>query len=317
VTYFTNENQLNPLVSIIIPTYNRASLLQETLRSVYNQTYQNWECIIVDDGSTDNTCDIIAPFISKSRRFKFFLRGEKLKGGNTCRNIGISKSSGEFLYFFDSDDVMYPNLLEIFLLEFNKNKKLDFCCCECDYFENDKIIRSTNHFVLPHTIEGHLKNYGFMAPSFFISRKVIFDIGEWDEKILRLQDVDYFNKLFFLNKKGIWINKCLFKKRIHSKNISSAWNRQISLSLLTVHEKIDLLYKDRKSRDLEEILGRRITALSISALASGYWIIAWRHFWRGLKLLPRAQRLKRVSFFLSLSIKKPFIKNSKDILMHY
>ena len=75
-----------PLVSIIIPTYNRAHLISETLRSIKLQTYQNWECIIIDDGSTDNSAEVIAEFCAQDNRSQFFKRPQNQpKGANTCR----------------------------------------------------------------------------------------------------------------------------------------------------------------------------------------------------------------------------------------
>lgn len=99
----------NPLVSIIIPTYNRAHLIGETLDSVLEQTYTNWECIVVDDGSTDDTLAIIQKYIEKDRRFSFFFRPEtKPKGASSSRNYGLFQSKGELIIFLDSDDWLLP-----------------------------------------------------------------------------------------------------------------------------------------------------------------------------------------------------------------
>lgn len=84
-----------PLVSIIIPTYNRAHLIGETLDSVLAQTYKNWECIIVDDGSSDNSDEIIDECVKKDARFKYYQRpDEHLPGGNGARNYGFRMSRG-------------------------------------------------------------------------------------------------------------------------------------------------------------------------------------------------------------------------------
>jgi len=104
---------MNPLVSIIIPTYNRAHLIGETLDSVLAQTYQNWECIIVDDGSSDNTDEVVGAYVKKDSRFKYYHRpDEHLIGANGARNYGIIKSQGDFLNFLDSDDYLHPFTLE-------------------------------------------------------------------------------------------------------------------------------------------------------------------------------------------------------------
>ena len=98
------------LVSIIIPTFNRADIIHETLDSIKLQTYEKWECIIVDDGSNDNSIMVINEFVKTDNRFKFYDRPiNKLKGANSCRNYGFEKSKGEFINWFDSDDIMHEN----------------------------------------------------------------------------------------------------------------------------------------------------------------------------------------------------------------
>lgn len=105
---------VQPLVSIIIPTYNRANRLVNTLNSVRSQTYTNWECLVVDDGSTDNTVSLLQQLISEDKRFKFLKRKtQEPKGANTCRNIGLRVSKGKFINFLDSDDLLAPDKLEI------------------------------------------------------------------------------------------------------------------------------------------------------------------------------------------------------------
>lgn len=98
-----------PLTSIIIPTYNRAHVIGETLDSINAQTYENWECIIVDDGSTDDTNIIVKKYLEKDNRFQFHHRPDnRLKGANACRNFGIENSKGEYIMFLDSDDICEP-----------------------------------------------------------------------------------------------------------------------------------------------------------------------------------------------------------------
>ncbi|SEO49302.1 Glycosyltransferase involved in cell wall bisynthesis [Flavobacterium sp. CF108] len=103
-----------PLISIIIPAYNRASLIGETLDSILVQTYKNWECIVVDDGSVDNTENIVAEYVKKDNRFQFYRRPETMnKGANSCRNYGFSLSKGEWIKWLDSDDLMYIDTMAI------------------------------------------------------------------------------------------------------------------------------------------------------------------------------------------------------------
>ena len=101
------------MVSIIIPCYNQERFLDEALQSVLDQTYCNWECIIVNDGSTDGTGHIAQKWCNKDKRFAFY---SKENGGiSSARNYGINRARGEFIQFLDADDVLAPGKLEVSL----------------------------------------------------------------------------------------------------------------------------------------------------------------------------------------------------------
>ena len=103
-----------PLVSIIIPTFNRSQLICETLDSVLAQTYENWECIIVDDGSTDDTKTVVSEYVKKDSRFQFHHRPiNRPKGGNAARNFGYENSKGEYINWIDDDDIMLEDFIKI------------------------------------------------------------------------------------------------------------------------------------------------------------------------------------------------------------
>jgi glycosyltransferase involved in cell wall biosynthesis len=109
-----------PLVSIVIPTYNRSEFIVETLQSVYAQTYKDYEIIVVDDGSTDDTVEVIK---NKFPEARILQQEHKGGGGAEARNLGIQKARGEYIAFLDSDDIWFPEKLEIQmeLLELNPN----------------------------------------------------------------------------------------------------------------------------------------------------------------------------------------------------
>ncbi len=96
-----------PLVSLIIPTYNRAHLIGQTLDSVLVQTYTNWECIVVDDGSSDDTEKVLQIYQKKDTRFVYYNRPlDTLKGASSSRNYGLQKATGAYVIFLDSDDLL-------------------------------------------------------------------------------------------------------------------------------------------------------------------------------------------------------------------
>jgi glycosyltransferase involved in cell wall biosynthesis len=102
---------MNELVSIIIPTYNTEKFIGDTLQSVQNQTYQNWEMILVDDASTDRTVSVIEEFAKKDSRIKLF-KLEKNSGNGFARNIAVEKAVGKYIAYLDADDLWFSNKLE-------------------------------------------------------------------------------------------------------------------------------------------------------------------------------------------------------------
>jgi glycosyltransferase involved in cell wall biosynthesis len=97
----------NPLVSIIITTFNKTLFAIETLKSVLNQTHQEWECIVVDDGSTINDFNILQEFINIDKRFTLNKRPKQAnKGANACRNYGMLLRKDKYIQFFDSDNII-------------------------------------------------------------------------------------------------------------------------------------------------------------------------------------------------------------------
>lgn len=97
------------LVSIIIPAYNSENYIKETLDSVLAQSYTNWECIVVDNDSSDSTIDIVMSY--QDRRFQLYI--ESNPGASFCRNLGINRAKGNYIAFLDSDDIWHPKRLEV------------------------------------------------------------------------------------------------------------------------------------------------------------------------------------------------------------
>lgn len=142
------------MISILMPIYNRETLIVETLQSIINQSFVEWECIIVDDGSTDKTAEVVEAFIKKDSRFIFLKRPEHLaKGPSACRNYAYEASKGQYIQFFDSDDIMHPNHL---LEKSNKIANADVVVCKLKQFSNqfeDSLFQfsDSNPLVIEHS----------------------------------------------------------------------------------------------------------------------------------------------------------------------
>ncbi len=222
------------LCSIIIPTFNRENLLQFTLDSVLNQTYSNWECIIVDDGSTDNTLEIIKNYVFIDSRFKFYKRPFYLnKGANSCRNYGFSKISGEFVQWFDSDDIMMPSMIEekVSRIIYDKSDiviaRLGFFKHEIDrYFTDDRITIESKSNNLP--FDFFAGDFWFQTSqplftkSFLSFQKKLFNIN-----LKRNQETELFVRILIQKPKISYLNSVLLLQRIHDNSIGGLY---VSLS---------------------------------------------------------------------------------------
>jgi glycosyltransferase involved in cell wall biosynthesis len=125
-----------PAVSVITPTKNRLKLLMATMNSVAAQSFKAWEHIVVDDGSDDGTCEEVTRRMEADSRIRYVRRVGERTGANVCRNIGIAESSGEFIVFLDSDDLLEPGCLRRRVELMQRNLDLDFATFQAVVFEN-------------------------------------------------------------------------------------------------------------------------------------------------------------------------------------
>ncbi len=126
------KNEFNALISIIIPSYNQGPYLSEALDSVLAQTYTNWECIIVDDGSHDNTAEVSGAYCAKDSRIKYLYQDNK--GVSAARNNGVAHSKGEYILPLDGDDKIAPKFLELTLQEIVKDRNIRVVYTDVQYF---------------------------------------------------------------------------------------------------------------------------------------------------------------------------------------
>ncbi|MBI5197422.1 MAG: glycosyltransferase [Nitrospirae bacterium] len=132
-----------PLISVIVRCFNYGHFIAETLESLFVQTHDNWECIVVDDGSTDNTREVVESFIRHSSRVKYFYQVNK--GLSAAMNLGLSHAAGEFIQFLDADDMISPSKLELHLKHFAEKPNIDVSYSSGKYFKgtNKEVFYST------------------------------------------------------------------------------------------------------------------------------------------------------------------------------
>lgn len=127
-----------PLVSVIVPCYKQAHFLSQTLNSVKDQTYQNWECIIVNDGSPDNTSEVAMKYVNEDKRFN--LLEQENQGLAMSRNNGIRRSRGKYILPLDSDDLIGDTYLEKAVEYFENNPDTKVVYCKADRFDQKNEI---------------------------------------------------------------------------------------------------------------------------------------------------------------------------------
>jgi glycosyltransferase involved in cell wall biosynthesis len=132
------ETMNHPVVSIITPSYNRADLVEETARSIFAQRYPHWEWVIVDDGSTDGSWEILEGFAATDERVRIFRRHRGPKGACACRNIAVEKSTGQYLIFLDTDDLLAEHCLEQRVAAMQQSPDMDFIIFPMLLFKQDR-----------------------------------------------------------------------------------------------------------------------------------------------------------------------------------
>ena len=182
----------NVKISVIIPTYNRGNIISNSIKIVLNQTYKNFEIIVIDDGSTDNTKEEINKIGDDKIRY---IKLERNYGGSIARNIGIKNSKGQYISFQDSDDIFYPNKMEKQINNIiNKNSHLDFC--------KIKVIKnSTYNYFIPNNLQEKnilkgnifdelLSRGNFISTQAILIKKKLIEKYLYDPEMPRLQDYD-------------------------------------------------------------------------------------------------------------------------------
>ena len=214
---------LSDLVSIIIPTYNRADLLGETLDSILAQTYKNWEVLVIDDGSIDNTDTLMEVYTQSDHRIQYFQRPADIpKGGNPCRNMGITKAQGDFVIFFDSDDIMTPDHIESKLSGFTSDA-IDFVITKTEYFNKPKHKRDHQYHLAMRRLS--VINYLAQRVSWLtldtcIRASIVNDL-RFNETLKAGQEFNFYAKLLVKTTKGVFVPKVVSLRRYHAASIQS------------------------------------------------------------------------------------------------
>jgi glycosyltransferase involved in cell wall biosynthesis len=225
----------NPLISIVMPTYNRANLIIESIRSVMTQSYTNWELIIVDDGSEDQTESVINAIASNKIKY---LRIPHIGLLGKIRNIGIEKSTGRYIAFHDSDDLWRTDKLEFQLSLLAKHDRARFCFSNGDQFGSVATALAN----APNMSSGKLfesmlfKNeFPLYMPSLIVDKEIFKSVNLLNENYRSGADLDFFFRLAF-QYEGVFTNERLINIRKHRGSNSDKFSELSYTELMDMYD---------------------------------------------------------------------------------
>ena len=203
------------LVSVIIPAYNAEQTIAQTLDSVYAQTYKNLEVIVVNDGSTDHTLDVLENYTNS-----ITILSTENKGVSHARNLGFKYSKGDYIQYLDADDLLMPEKIEM-QLQALKAENADIAYGDWQKFkiENNQIkISETVEREIQGDLEIALFTYFWCPPAAILYSRRICDVLQWNEHLPIIQDARYFLDAAIAKGKFVYTNGIMAKYRIAQSN---------------------------------------------------------------------------------------------------
>lgn len=272
----------NTTVSVIIPTFNRSGFLRMAIQSVARQTYQDWECIIVDDGSTDNTREIVDGLARQDGRMKYFFKENG--GQGSARNLGLEKARGEFIAFLDSDDEWLPEKLERQITLLLKNPKFDFCYTAdiiLDEKTGRRAVKRWNHVGDLSFVK--LAGIAVSVPSSHLYKKEVFQqvgLFDTDRCLIGLEDNDWSLRGHYL--RGYYLDEALTIYRLHGGqitqgNINERIERQIAGLSYVLEKNSAVIAKNKKALAFRQLqIGHLHMLAGHRSSARKYFLMALR-----------------------------------------
>lgn len=255
------------LISVIVPCFNQGSYLAEALESIARQTHESWECLIIDDGSSDNTPDVASHFVRRDSRFRYVHHPNR--GPSASRNRGLSMARGGLIQFLDADDVILPDKFELQVAALGTLDVLRVV--HCDYLRSttERITETTGTARLPATFMYRRPIYDlalrwemdFSIPihCLLFDARIFTDHGiRFDESLLNHEDWECWMRVFALQPESLFIDKVLAVYRCSSGSITRNRRAMYAGFLAAVAKQTTHWSHDRTMRALLLLLRRRI-----------------------------------------------------------
>ena len=224
-----------PLLSVIVTCFNLGQYLDEALQSVLEQTYKDWECIIVNDGSQDNTADIANKWIHKDPRFVYFC--QENRGVSSARNWGIHNAKGLFIIPLDADNKLRPEFIGTVISILDSNEQIDVVYGDAQFFEKKKLLLKGRPFDISEIV---LNNYIDTCAGF--RKKSWEELGGYDENmpVYGFEDWDFWLRMAVKGYQFHYVETVMFDYRVRENSLlSKAWKER-SLLIDYIFEKKEL-----------------------------------------------------------------------------
>lgn len=282
---------MKPSITIIMATFNRAHFIKESLDSILQQSWEDWECIIIDDGSTDNTGEVVKGFIQDDNRFQYYSRIDKYsKGLSGCRNMGLDICLSDFIVFFDDDDIVHPENLKICRGILDQGE-IKFCRYEKKPFVGPGKSLQPSPDDCFTTTEFKVKDLEKMITGTipFASCCVMWDVKcfenhRFNEDLMYAEEWECYSRILADGFEGVSIDKVLYYNRKHSLSNTGEYKRKdpIRLNSQILAAKLVLDHLHRKklfNQRLEkfflrmgvELGSREILKIALHCSEAGFW----------------------------------------------
>jgi len=240
-------------------TYNRANLILETLASIQAQQFSDFECIIIDDGGSDNTVTILEPILKEDSRFVYFKRSEAhQKGLPGCRNYGISLAQGKHIIFFDDDDIVHPLNLELCVEEL-KRDDIEYCRYQRTVFYGEfnyefdySIVYDKQFLNSSHVQEMIIGTLPFNSCAVMWNANC-FANNTFNENLMFAEEWECYSRILADGVKGVSINKILFFGRKHDQSNTGEYQQK---NPIRVQGKIEAALAIMNNLDSKKMLNK-------------------------------------------------------------
>jgi len=309
----------NPTVSVVIPTYNRAHLIGRAIQSILNQSYQDFEIIVVDDGSTDDTEGVIKEFQKRDERVRY-IRHEKNKGGSAARNSGIKSVRGDYVALLDDDDEWLPEKIEKQVIKIKKSLDKVGVIYSGFFYVSDKsgkIISESVPTLRGNVYTNLLKGCILGSPTPLIRKSCFQKAGLYDDALSSCQDWDMWIRLSKYYEFD-FIADIVAKHHVHGAQISVDLNSKIQARKTLIRK-----YQTDLSKH-PSILSEHSRRLGVLYCLAEHSKEGRKYFLDSIKQ-NALQRKAYIHFFLSLLVpkihrnilRKRSVTNIEDVTFYY